>query len=279
MAAAPPALSPLAPKAFPTLPAVAGVRTATAAAAIKYAGRDDVLLCAFPPGTAVAGVLTRSKCASAPVAWCRRLLSTGQAEALLVNAGNANAFTGKAGDAAVERSVEAVCDALDIRPSRVFTASTGVIGEPLPATHRIAAVMDDWLQADTGGFARRARHHDHRHLPQGRARDREIGGTTSRMVGVAKGSGMIAPDMATMLSFVFTDADPQPQSATDAERRGRAHVQLHHRRRRHLHQRHAARLRHRRHENRPAVGDADDPALADFAARWKTFCAIWRTRW
>ena len=208
MAGSQPPVSPLAPQTFPDLPTVAGVRTATAAAAIKYEGRDDVLLCAFPPGTAVAGVLTRSKCASAPVDWCRRLLANGQAEALVVNAGNANAFTGRVGDQAVERSVEAVCDALGTRPSRVFTASTGVIGEPLDDS-RIAAVMGDLAgRAAEGGFDAAAKAiMTTDTFPKGAHAKAKINGTDVSVVGIAKGSGMIAPDMATMLAFVFTDAD------------------------------------------------------------------------
>jgi len=202
-----PATSPLAPKSFPTLPSVAGVRTATAAAAIKYVGRDDVLLCAFNPGTAVAGVLTQSLTASAPVHWCRRLLNVGQAEALVVNAGNANAFTGQVGDKSVERSIEAVCDALGTRPSRVFTASTGVIGEPLDDS-KIPAVMEG-LAADLaeGGFEAAAKTiMTTDTFPKGATAKARIGDTDVTLVGIAKGSGMIAPDMATMLSFIFTDA-------------------------------------------------------------------------
>ena len=133
-------LSPLAPERFPDLPSLAGLHLGTAAAEIKYEGRDDVLLVTMDIGTTVAGVFTRSKTASAPVEWCRKTLSGGQAQALVVNSGNANAFTGRAGDQAVEDTVEMIADTFMYRPSRVFTASTGVIGEPLPVDRIVAAV-------------------------------------------------------------------------------------------------------------------------------------------
>ncbi|MHC8509873.1 MAG: bifunctional glutamate N-acetyltransferase/amino-acid acetyltransferase ArgJ [Rhodospirillales bacterium] len=207
MATASPPVSPLAPARFPDLPAVAGVRLAAAAAGVKYQGRDDVLLCAFDPGTAVAGVLTRSKTASAPVEWCRRHLRGGEARALLVNSGNANAFTGRAGEGAVERSAAAVSQVLDCAHGQVFAASTGVIGEPLDDA-RIAAVMDD-LKADLapGGFEAAARAiMTTDTFPKGAGAQTEINGKAVNIAGVAKGSGMIAPDMATMLAFIFTDA-------------------------------------------------------------------------
>jgi len=206
-----PDISPLAPDAFPELPTVPGVRLATGACGVKYRDRTDVLLAAFDAGTTVAGVLTQSKTASAPVDWCRKSLPGGQAQALLVNSGNANAFTGVKGIEAVEATVAAVAETLTCRPSRVFTASTGVIGEPLPfatitqAMDGLAASLagtDDpavWRAAagaimTTDTFAK------------GASATADIGGTQVTIAGIAKGSGMIAPDMATMLSFVFTDA-------------------------------------------------------------------------
>src|SRR2546421_7347228 len=131
MAAATP---PLAPARFPDMPPVAGVKLATAAAGIRYGGRTDVLLALFEQGTSVAGVLTRSKCPSAPVDWCRAHLKRGEAGALLVNSGNANAFTGKSGREATRLTAHLVANAVACQPSAVMLASTGVIGEPLDAT-------------------------------------------------------------------------------------------------------------------------------------------------
>ena len=206
-----PKMSPLAPANFPELLAVGGVRFATAACGIKYMNRKDVLLGAFDAGTTVAGVLTQSKTASAPVEWCRKNLSGGQAQALLVNSGNANAFTGVKGLAAVETTVSAVADTLTCRPSRVFAASTGVIGEPLPAETITSAMADlsdqlaDAASPDVWQAAAEAIMTTDT-FPKGAARTAMVGETEIAITGIAKGSGMIAPDMATMLSFVFTDA-------------------------------------------------------------------------
>src|SRR5262249_28897436 len=135
------AVSPLAPAHFPEMQAVAGVRFATAAAGIRYPGRTDVLLALFDPGTTVAGVFTRSKCPSAPVDWCREQLKRGAARALVVNSGNANAFTGKSGREATTLTANIAAAAVGCKPSDVFLASTGVIGEPLDAT-KFGAVME-----------------------------------------------------------------------------------------------------------------------------------------
>ncbi|SDG39742.1 bifunctional glutamate N-acetyltransferase/amino-acid acetyltransferase ArgJ [Roseospirillum parvum] len=201
--------SPLAPAGFPDLPPVAGARLAVAAAGVRYQGRDDVLLAAFDPGTTAAGVFTRSKTAAAPVLWCRRALAegAGAARGLLVNAGNANAFTGAAGEAAVTTCVEAVAKVLDCAPQAVHVASTGTIGEPLPAPRIVAAVE---------GLAGRLGSADYRAaataigttdtFPKGATRTCAIDGVPVRINGIAKGSGMIAPDMATMLAYVVTDA-------------------------------------------------------------------------
>ena len=204
-------ISPLAPARFPELPAVGGVRFATAACGIKYSGRTDVLLGAFDAGTTVAGVLTKSKTASAPVDWCRKNLPGGQAQALLVNSGNANAFTGIRGLAAVEATIAAVADTLTCRPSRVFAASTGVIGEPLPAetiTSAMPTLSDQLADADNSAIWQAAAEAimTTDTFPKGSAQTAWIGETEITIAGIAKGSGMIAPDMATMLSFVFTDA-------------------------------------------------------------------------
>src|ERR1700681_513606 len=126
-----PAVSPLAPSNFPDLPEIAGVRAATGAAGIRYPGRTDVLMALFDEGTAVAGVLTQSKCPSAPVDWCRARLPAGRARALVVNSGNANAFTGKSGRAAAQFTAELAAKAAGCKPGDIFLASTGVIGEPL----------------------------------------------------------------------------------------------------------------------------------------------------
>src|SRR5215210_6997034 len=127
-------ISPLAPKHVPDMPEIAGMRLAIGAAGIKYQGRTDVLLALFDKGTTVAGVLTRSKCPSAPVEWCRAKLKGGAARALVVNSGNANAFTGKSGRAAVAFTAKLAAQASGCRPAEVFLASTGVIGEPLKAS-------------------------------------------------------------------------------------------------------------------------------------------------
>ena len=126
-------VSPLAPKSYPDLPAIAGVRFATAEAGIKYKNRTDVLLMAFDEGTTAAGVLTKSKCSSAAVDWCRANLPGGKARGLVVNSGNANAFTGAKGKQSVELTADYAAKALGCSTSEIFLASTGVIGEPLPA--------------------------------------------------------------------------------------------------------------------------------------------------
>jgi glutamate N-acetyltransferase/amino-acid N-acetyltransferase len=201
------AVSPLAPAAFPELPAVGGVRFATAEAGIKYKNRTDVLLMAFDKGTTVAGVFTRSKCPSAPVDWCRAALASGKGRALLVNSGNANAFTGKRGRETVKLSAASVAKALGCRPKEIFLASTGVIGEPLDATKFDAVVdglaerlaSDPWIDP-----ARAIMTTDT--FPKGVSRQVAIGDAMVTINGIAKGAGMIAPDMATMLSFIVTDA-------------------------------------------------------------------------
>ncbi len=201
------ARSPLAPEMFPDLPPISGVEMTATNAAIKYKDRPDLLLMAFQPGTVAAGVFTKSLCPSAPVDWCRQHLMGGEARAVIVNAGNANAFTGEAGAAACEEVVAAVADALACRPSRVFAASTGVIGEVLPATKitpHIAA-MAGALKADAWADAAAAIMTTDT-FPKAATRSAEIAGTPVTINGIAKGSGMIAPDMATMLSFIATDA-------------------------------------------------------------------------
>jgi glutamate N-acetyltransferase/amino-acid N-acetyltransferase len=201
------AISPLAPQHVPDMPAIAGVRLATAEAGIRYAGRTDVLLALFDAGTTTAGVFTRSKCPSAPVEWCRAHLKSGTARALVVNSGNANAFTGKSGRAATRLTAETAAKAAGCKPAEIFLASTGVIGEPLDAA-KFAPVMDGLAaRAKAGDFLAAARAimttDTFPKVATARAR---IGEATVTVNGIAKGAGMIAPDMATMLSFVFTDA-------------------------------------------------------------------------
>jgi glutamate N-acetyltransferase/amino-acid N-acetyltransferase len=199
-------ISPLA-VAFPNMAPIAGVRFATAAAGIRYRGRTDVMLAEFAPGTTVAGVFTRNQCPGAPVVWCRQILPAGQARGLLINAGNANVFNGVAGMNAVRSTAEAAARALGCAPEDVFTASTGVIGEPMPA-ERMVAVMSELagrLDADHWDQAARAIMTTDT-FPKGATRVARIGGVDVRISGIAKGSGMIAPDMATMLAFVVTDA-------------------------------------------------------------------------
>ena len=206
------AISPLAPAHFPDMPPVEGVRLATAAAGIRYAGRTDVLLALLDPGTAVAGVFTRSKCPSAPVDWCRARLKGGAARALVVNSGNANAFTGKSGREATRLTAEIAAMAADCKPADVFLASTGVIGEPLDAA-KFDAVMDQLIaNAEPGAWHEAARAiMTTDTFPKGAAAMARLGGTAVTICGIAKGAGMIAPDMATMLSFVFTDAAIAPK--------------------------------------------------------------------
>jgi len=206
------AVSPLAPKHVPDMPAIAGVRLATAQAGIRYKGRTDVLLALFDEGTTAAGVFTRSKCPSAPVEWCRANLKPGKssknlARALVVNSGNANAFTGKSGRAATRLTAQIAAKSAGCKVGEIFLASTGVIGEPLDAA-KFAPVMD--------GLAARAREGDFLDaakaimttdtFPKVATATAKIGNVKVTVAGIAKGAGMIAPDMATMLSFVFTDA-------------------------------------------------------------------------
>jgi len=206
-------ISPFAPKHLPDLPAIDGLRLATASAGIRYPGRTDLLLVVFDPGTTVAGVLTRSKTASAPVEWCRAHLAHGMARALVVNSGNANAFTGRRGEEAVKQTAEAAAEACDCLETDVYLASTGVIGEPLDA-RKIAEHLDALArEAEPDGFAEAARAiMTTDTYPKLATRKAEIDGVSIGINGIAKGAGMIAPDMATMLAFVFTDAAIEPQA-------------------------------------------------------------------
>ena len=201
------AVSPLAPKTFPKLPPLAGVRLATGAAGVRYKDRTDVLMALMAPGTQVAGVFTTSKTASAPVLWCRDKLKGAQARVLVVNSGNANAFTGKAGQEGVREIAAAGAAVTGCHTSEVFMASTGVIGEPLPAD-KIVKVLAGL--AGHGAAGNRRADADAimttDTFPKAAMATAMIDGVKVTINGIAKGSGMIAPDMATMLSFVFTDA-------------------------------------------------------------------------
>ncbi|MGH6873994.1 MAG: bifunctional ornithine acetyltransferase/N-acetylglutamate synthase, partial [Aestuariivirgaceae bacterium] len=200
-------ISPLAPERLPELPAIAGVTLAAAEAGIRYRGRPDVMLAVLEPGTAIAGVFTRSLTRSAPVDWCAAHVVKGRARAIIANAGNSNAFTGKAGVACVRAITNSVADALKCKSSEVFIASTGVIGEPLDPSLITGAVpkltsearADGWRQAAYAILTTDT-------FPKMVSVSARYGGKTVTINGFAKGSGMIAPDMATMLAFFFTDA-------------------------------------------------------------------------
>jgi glutamate N-acetyltransferase/amino-acid N-acetyltransferase len=200
-------VSPLAPTNIPDMPAIDGVRLATAQAGIRYANRTDVLLALFDAGTTVAGVFTKSKCPSAPVEWCRANLKAGKARALVVNSGNANAFTGKSGRIATKLTADIAAKSAGCKTSEIFLASTGVIGEPLDAS-KFAPVMASLADRAKPGdfFAAAQAIMTTDTFPKVATATAKIGTAKVTINGIAKGAGMIAPDMATMLSFVFTDA-------------------------------------------------------------------------
>ena len=207
-------VSPLAPASFPEMPPVAGVQLATFEAGLRYQNRADLMLAFLDEGTTVAGVFTKSLCPSAPVDWSRSILGSGHARAVVCNSGNANAFTGIAGATSAELTAETIASAFDIEATDVHLASTGVIGETLPddrlvdglsnlAEHLAPSSSAGWEAAanairTTDTFAK------------GSSAQIGVDGTTITVAGIAKGSGMIAPDMATMLGFVFTDAAVSP---------------------------------------------------------------------
>ncbi len=210
-------ISPLAPKEFAELPPISGVLMATANTGIKYKERDDLLLVSFPDGAQAAGVFTQSKCSSAPVDWCRAQLKAGKpARGLLVNAGNANAFTGKAGDKAMASTIEAVASSLDCEQDQIYVASTGVIGEVLPADRINGHIknISGALSSDLWKSAANAIRTTDTFLKVA-TRVALINGKMFTINGIAKGSGMIAPDMATMLGFIFTDAAIKQRALQD----------------------------------------------------------------
>ena len=200
-------ISPLAPKSYPDMPTIEGVRFATAEAGIRYQGRTDVLLALMDKGTQAGGVFTRSKCPSAPVDWCRATLKGGRARVLVVNSGNANAFTGKNGRAAVRLTASLAAKATGAPTGEIFLASTGVIGEPLDA-RKFEGVLDRLAKSATPGAvfdaAKAIMTTDT--YPKVATATATLGDVAVTINGIAKGAGMIAPDMATMLSFLFTDA-------------------------------------------------------------------------
>ena len=204
-------VSPLAPAAFPAMPDIKGVTLSTAASGMKYTGRDDMLLMRLDGSGSIAAVFTKSDTAAAPVQWCRQQLGAGGgARAILVNAGNANAFTGDGGMAAVTACCEGVAAKLGCAAGEVLTASTGVIGEPLDSAV-LAARFDDLASgsADWQAAAQAILTTDT--FVKGASATAAIAGTDVQIAGIAKGSGMIAPNMATMLAFIATDvALPQP---------------------------------------------------------------------
>ena len=204
-------VSPFAPAQPPVLPPIDGVRLAACEAGIRYAGRTDLLLALFDPSTAVAGVFTTSKTASAAVEWCREHVRHGMARALVVNSGNANAFTGMRGRETVKETVRAAARIADCLDADVYVASTGVIGEPLDPSKFVGflAGLAERAQADAYEMAARTIMTTDT-FPKLATRRCEIDGVPVTLNGIAKGAGMIAPDMATMLSFLFTDAPIEP---------------------------------------------------------------------
>lgn len=201
-------ISPLAPDSFATLPEVAGVKLATHPCNIRYKNRDDVLLVELAKGTKAAGVFTQSRVVAAPVTWCINTLRRGTARALVVNAGNANAFTGKKGMQSVKRVAHAAADALTCKAQEVCVASTGVIGEPLNDEKIIQAMPVLKQELSCGAWANGARAiMTTDTFMKVATRTATIGKIRVTVNGIAKGSGMIAPNMATLLAFVFTDAN------------------------------------------------------------------------
>ncbi|HUK09788.1 MAG TPA: bifunctional glutamate N-acetyltransferase/amino-acid acetyltransferase ArgJ [Stellaceae bacterium] len=200
-------VSPLAPAAFPEMPPIAGVRLASAACGIRYQGRQDLMVALLDPGTTVAGVFTRSLTAGAPVDWCRKSLAHKSARALVVNSGNSNVFTGRAGREVVAATAKAAARIAGCKPHEVFISSTGVIGEPPAAAKILEGLPGAFAAARDSGWSDAARAiMTTDTFPKGSTRRAKIDGVAVTISGFAKGSGMIAPDMATMLAYVFTDA-------------------------------------------------------------------------
>ncbi|HEX4194894.1 MAG TPA: bifunctional glutamate N-acetyltransferase/amino-acid acetyltransferase ArgJ [Stellaceae bacterium] len=200
-------VSPLAPERFPDLPTIAGVRLTSAHCGIRYQGRTDLMVALLDAGTTVAGVFTRSLMPGAPVDWCRRALPRGKIRAIVVNSGNANVFTGRQGKAAVEATVKAAAKALGCDQREIFVSSTGVIGEKLPAEKIVAALPGTFHKVTAEAWPEAAKAiMTTDTFPKGATQTATIDGVTVTINGFAKGSGMIAPDMGTMLAYIFTDA-------------------------------------------------------------------------
>ncbi len=199
--------SPLAPAEIPALEPIDGIKLAATNCGIRYKGRSDLTAILLDPGTVMAGVFTKSKTPGAPVTWCRDILPLGAARAIVVNAGNANVFTGKAGHVAVEQTAAAAAAALGCTPQEIYLSSTGVIGEILPVDRIVSALPaliasarhDGWDEASRAIMTTDT-------FPKVATRIATIDGVKVRLNGFCKGSGMIAPDMATMLAYIFTDA-------------------------------------------------------------------------
>ena len=210
------AVSPLAPDSFPELPTVAGVQLATFEAGLRYQNRADLMLAVVPEGSTVAGVFTKSLCPSAPVDWCRSVIGRGSVRALVCNSGNANAFTGAAGQTSAQLTADTIAAALDVDPQDVQLASTGVIGETLPDDRLVdglIAMVPNLAASDAPSWQAAAdaiRTTDT--FAKGSTATVDLAGTPATVVGFAKGSGMIAPNMATMLGYVFTDAAVVPDA-------------------------------------------------------------------
>lgn len=207
----------LAPARFPELGEIPGVKFASITAAIKYQNRNDLMLASFCPGTTVAGVFTQSFTASAPVLLCRDHLASGEAAALIVNSGNANAFTGELGEQHCKETCSAVAQAINCDVDKIFVASTGVIGEPLPIDRIVNAIpkLADKLHPNNWQEAAQAITTTDT-FPKGASVQTTIGDVVVSINGFAKGSGMIEPDMATMLAFIFTDANIPPHLLQEA---------------------------------------------------------------
>ena len=273
--------SPLAPKTTVNLPPLAGVRLSTGKAGIKYRDRTDVLMMVLAPGTQVAGVFTQSKTASAPVEWCRKQLAAGSARVLVVNSGNANAFTGKAGQDGVREVAESAAGVVGCRAQEVFMASTGVIGEPLPyqKINKILGQLADsgaaggWRAAaeaimTTDTYPEARQHHDlYRRTPRHHQRHRQGLGHDRARHGDDAGFRVHRRQSAGR------------SAAAAADRRRAALVQLHHRRQRHLDQRHPAYVRHRPWRV-PSRDFEDRPTSAWISSRTSSTpcCSTWRFR-
>ncbi|MDC0990097.1 bifunctional glutamate N-acetyltransferase/amino-acid acetyltransferase ArgJ [Rhodospirillales bacterium] len=199
-------LSPLAPEAFPVIPNISGVRMTSVACGVRYSGKLDLLFAEFDLDTQVAGVFTQSQTAAAPVQWCKQALLEGKARALVVNSGNANAFTGKSGENTVRLTAEYASEKVNSKSNEIFIASTGVIGEQLPHKKITDAMvnLDTKVNIDWRSAAEAICTTDT--FPKGSYEKVMIGNSEVLIGGIAKGSGMIAPNMATMLAFIFTDA-------------------------------------------------------------------------